>query len=70
MTLDSAYMTTKDVCEHLRISSRTLVRRRKREVLPFPEPDCSYQGSENRWFKYKVLEWQTKDSELSKVRHK
>ncbi|HEM8196913.1 TPA: excisionase Xis, partial [Providencia stuartii] len=57
-------------CNHLRISSRTLNRLRNRAALPFPAPDCSSKGSKNRWFKYKVLEWQTKDSELSKASRK
>ncbi|APG53087.1 excisionase Xis [Providencia stuartii] len=70
MIRDNAYMTTKDVCNHLRISSRTLNRLRNRAALPFPAPDCSSKGSKNRWFKYKVLEWQTKDSELSKASRK
>ncbi|MCG5368708.1 excisionase Xis [Providencia rettgeri] len=66
MTLDNAYMATKDVCEHLRISSRTLSRLRNRTTLPFPAPDYSLNGSKNRWFKHKVLEWQAQDAELNR----
>ncbi|WP_043892894.1 excisionase Xis [Providencia sneebia] len=58
-------MATKDVCEHLCISSRTLSRLRNRTTLPFPDPDYSLKGSKNRWFRYKVLEWQEQDAELN-----
>nr|WP_162505375.1 excisionase Xis [Candidatus Arsenophonus triatominarum] len=50
-------MTTKDICKHLRISSRTLDRR-KRSYHPFPEPDLSSSGSSNMWYCHKVIEWQ------------
>ncbi|HEM8199303.1 TPA: excisionase Xis, partial [Providencia stuartii] len=53
-------------CNHLRISSRTLNRLRNRTTLPFPAPDYSLNGSKNRWFKHKVLEWQVQDAELNR----
>lgn len=67
---DNSFMTTSDVCNHLRMSSRTLERRRKRERLPFPEPDYSGLGSENKWYRYKVLEWQEQDININRARPK
>ncbi|EDM5940678.1 excisionase [Salmonella enterica subsp. enterica serovar Typhimurium] len=60
---DFELMSTREICCQLRISSRTLERYRKRpsDNNPFPEPDCSYMGGSNKWFKTKVNEWQVRE---------
>lgn len=60
---DLKLMSTREICEQLRISSRTLERYRKRpgNENPFPEPDCAYMGGSNRWIKTKVEEWQRRE---------
>lgn len=56
-------MSTRDICDQLCISSRTLDRYRKRpsNSNPFPEPDCAYMGGSNKWLKTKVEEWQRRE---------
>ncbi|HGG8903282.1 TPA: excisionase Xis [Enterobacter cloacae] len=56
-------MSTRDVCNQLRISPRTLERYRKRpsDSNPFPAPDCSYIGGSNKWLKTEVHEWQVRE---------
>ncbi|WP_421550645.1 excisionase Xis [Kluyvera intermedia] len=62
-TEDFKLMNTREICEQLCISSRTLDRYRKRpgNGNPFPEPDCSYMGGSNKWIKTKVEEWQRRE---------
>ncbi|HGY5195238.1 TPA: excisionase Xis [Raoultella ornithinolytica] len=56
-------MKTRDICEQLSITPRTLdrYRKRKKNDNPFPAPDCSYMGGPNKWLKSKVTEWQEKE---------
>ena len=56
-------MNTRDICEQLRVSPRTLERYRKRSSShnPFPEPDCSCMGGSNKWLKKKVNDWLVKE---------
>ncbi|PHI31074.1 excisionase Xis [Budvicia aquatica] len=67
MTDDLAWMSSAQVCAHLGISLRTLDRRRKKEVNPFPEPDYSDVGAENKWYRYKVIEWQHQETLLKRT---
>lgn len=57
------WMSTREICDHLSISSRTLERYRKRPESgnPFPEPDCSFMGGSNKWLTTKVTEWQIRE---------
>lgn len=62
---DTKWMSTAQVCEFLAMSSRTLERRRKRAVNPFPEPDVYCAGSQNKWECHKVKAWQSEEKKLS-----
>ncbi|MEN0581607.1 excisionase Xis [Phytobacter palmae] len=57
------WMSTREICVHLSISSRTLDRYRKRPdgSNPFPEPDCSFMGGSNKWLTTRVTEWQIRE---------
>jgi hypothetical protein len=59
----SAYYSTKDLCERFRCSSRTLFRRMKRIVNPFPAPCMKHAGSCNLWDAGDVLEWEQRERE-------
>ncbi|MGX8939953.1 excisionase Xis [Symbiopectobacterium sp. Eva_TO] len=52
---NQSWMSTRQVCEFLDMSSRTLERRRKRSFNPFPEPDITCAGSQNKWLRHRVL---------------
>lgn len=57
---NQSWMDTKEVCEHLCVSARTLERYRKRDssVNPFPDPDDYCIGRSNKWLRARVLAWQ------------
>ncbi|CDQ54689.1 MULTISPECIES: excisionase Xis [Bacteria] len=63
MSNELELMKTRDICEQLCITPRTLdrYRKRKKSENPFPDPDCSYMGGPNKWLKSKVVAWQQKE---------
>lgn len=60
-----AWMTTKQVCSLVSVSSRTLLRMQVKPVNPFPRPDVTHAGGANRWKRRRVLAWQDAESLLS-----
>ncbi|MCE6978577.1 hypothetical protein EI534_14545 [Pseudomonas frederiksbergensis] len=62
----SAYYSTKDLCERFRCSSRTLFRRMKRIVNPFPAPCMKHAGSCNLWDADDVSEWEQRERERTR----
>ncbi|AVD81748.1 hypothetical protein D3C76_1590270 [compost metagenome] len=58
-----AYYSTKDLCDRFRCSSRTLFRRMKRIVNPFPVPCIKHAGSCNLWDADDVSEWERRERE-------
>ncbi|WP_370531165.1 excisionase Xis [Serratia marcescens] len=60
-----AWMTTKQVCSLVSVSSRTLLRMQMKPVNPFPRPDVTHAGGANRWKRWRVLAWQDAESLLS-----
>ena len=53
------YLSTKDLCQRFRCSSRTIFRRMTREENPFPQPLIRQAGSFNLWCADAVEEWET-----------
>jgi hypothetical protein len=56
-----SYHSTKDLCDRFRCSSRTLFRRMKRAVNPFPAPCIQCAGSFNLWDAAEVAAWETRE---------
>lgn len=52
------YLSTKDLCQRFRCSSRTIFRRMTREENPFPQPLIRQAGSINLWCADTVCEWE------------
>lgn len=61
-----AYYSTKDLCERLRCSSRTLFRRMKRKVNPLPPPCIRGLGSCNLWDADEVAAWELRERERTR----
>ncbi|MOA26076.1 hypothetical protein D3C78_1468450 [compost metagenome] len=59
-----AYYSTSDLCERFRCSSRTLFRRMKRAVNPFPQPCLRHVGSCNLWDAEEVFCWEQREKAL------
>lgn len=55
------YESTKDLCARFRCSSRTLFRRMKREINPFPDPSIQQHGSMNLWDTAHVSAWEQRE---------
>lgn len=68
MTDKNAWLDTNDVCVLLNCSSRTVERYRKRpaDCNPFPEPDV--YNHINKWFAWRVYEWQQEEARRPKRR--
>jgi hypothetical protein len=64
----SAYYSTKDLCERFRCSSRTLFRRMKRIVNPFPAPCMKHAGSCNLWDASDIFEWEQRERERTRAK--
>lgn len=56
-----AYYSTQDLCDRFRCSSRTLFRRMKRVVNPFPVPCMKHVGSFNLWDAEEVARWEQRE---------
>lgn len=59
------YLSTKDLCQRFRCSSRTIFRRMTREENPFPQPLIRQAGSFNLWCADAVKEWEDLEIERS-----
>lgn len=60
-----AYHSTKDLRERFRCSSRTLFRRMRRAVNPFPAPCIRHAGSFNLWDAQDIAQWELRERERS-----
>jgi len=60
------YHSTKDLCTRFRCSSRTLFRRMKREVNPFPQPCIRHSGSCNLWDSDEIAAWELRERALTR----
>lgn len=63
-----AWMTTKQVCSLVSVSSRTLLRMQMKPINPFPRPDVAHAGGANRWKRWRVLAWQDAESLLNSLK--
>ena len=53
--------STKDLCERFRYSSRTLFRRMRRPLNPFPAACICHAGSFNLWDAVEVSAWEKRE---------
>jgi len=59
------YLSTKDICQRFRCSSRTVFRRMARDENPFPQPVIRHAGSINLWCADAVKEWEEREIQRS-----
>lgn len=59
--MSTAYHSTRDLCLRYRCSSRTLFRRMKRDINPFPVPCMQHAGSFNLWDAREVAAWEHRE---------
>lgn len=57
------YLSAKDLCARFRCSRRTIFRRMKRKVNPFPAPCIQEFGSFNLWDAKDVAAWEQRERE-------
>lgn len=60
------YLSTHDLRDRLRCSSRTIFRSMKRKENPFPAPCMKHYGSCNLWDRKSVLKWEKKEKQIAK----
>lgn len=66
--MSNGYYSTRDLCVRYRCSSRTLFRRMKREVNPFPAACMQQAGSFNLWDADEVAAWEQRERERTRLR--
>lgn len=66
--MTTAYLSTRDLSERCRCSSRTLFRRMQRQHNPFPPPCIRHVGSCNLWDAQEVADWEQRERERSRRR--
>ncbi|OPF64512.1 hypothetical protein BC358_06110 [Hydrogenophaga sp. H7] len=66
--MSNGYYSTRDLCVRYRCSSRTLFRRMKREVNPFPAACMQQAGSFNLWDADEVAAWELRERERTRLR--
>lgn len=59
--MSSSYLSTHDLSERFRCTSRTLFRRMKRPRNPFPAPCMRHAGSCNLWDSEDVTAWEQRE---------
>lgn len=59
--MSSNYLSTHDLSERFRCTSRTLFRRMKRPRNPFPAPCMRHAGSCNLWDSEDVTAWEQRE---------
>ena len=55
------YLSTKDLKQKFRCSSRTIFRRMRRDINPFPAPLIKQAGSFNLWCAKSVAAWEDRE---------
>jgi len=63
-----SFHSTQDLCLRYRCSARTLFRRMKREVNPFPPPCMQHAGSVNLWDAAEVAAWEQRERARTRAR--
>ncbi|MBP6895217.1 MAG: hypothetical protein KBC94_12435 [Pseudacidovorax sp.] len=66
--MSDSYFSTRDLCVRYRCSARTLFRRMKREINPFPPPCMQHAGSFNLWDAREVTEWEQRERAHTRAR--
>ena len=64
--MNRAYLSTHDLCDRYRCSSRTIFRRMKRKCNPFPAPCIKHSGSCNLWDSKSILDWEEKEKQRTR----
>ena len=59
--MSASYLSTRDLCERFRCSSRTLFRRMQRAQNPFPAACICHAGSFNLWDAGEVSAWEERE---------
>lgn len=59
--MSSTYLSTHDLSDRFRCTSRTLFRRMKRPRNPFPAPCMRHAGSCNLWDSEDVAAWEQRE---------
>lgn len=65
--MSSSYLSTHDLSERFRCTSRTLFRRMKRPRNPFPSPCMRHAGSCNLWDSEDVAAWEQRERAYARV---
>ncbi len=63
----SSYLSTHDLRERFRCTSRTLFRRMKRPRNPFPTPCMRHAGSCNLWDSEDVAAWEQRERAYARM---
>lgn len=61
------YLSTKDLCERYRCSSRTIFRKMKRADNPFPAPCMKQMGACNLWDAAEISKWDEREIKRCKI---
>lgn len=61
------YLTTKEVANKYKISTRTVYRRMKAPDNPFPAPIIKMAGSSNLWLAKDVELWDARQREMTSI---
>lgn len=67
--MSSSYLSTHDLSERFRCTSRTLFRRMKRARNPFPAPCMRHAGSCNLWDSEEVAAWEHRERAHARKQH-
>lgn len=65
--MSSSYLSTHDLCERFRCTSRTLFRRMRRVRNPFPAPCMRHAGSCNLWDSEDVVAWEQRERAYARM---
>lgn len=67
--MSSTYLSTHDLSERFRCTSRTLFRRMKRTRNPFPAPCMRHVGSCNLWDSEEVAAWEQRERAYARMQN-
>lgn len=65
--MTTSYLSTRDLSERFRCTSRTLFRRMRRARNPFPAPCIRHAGSCNLWDASEVAAWEQRERERERT---
>ena len=61
--MQKTYLSTHDLTDRYRCSSRTIFRWMRRAINPFPQPCFRNAGSSNLWESRDILLWEQREKE-------